>query len=122
MNNETQPTPEQLAKWREEFEAQLLPATEMTRDVFGTYCLNGLERQWQGYLRAKQESEQAMKLAKFGAMALSSEILMYHSHETITDAIACGLLVEDAHQGDTIYGVGYAPNIEATIKELLNEQ
>ena len=42
----TTPTTEQLAQWRTEFEAQLLPATEMTRDVFGKYCLNGLERQW----------------------------------------------------------------------------
>lgn len=54
-------TPEQLAKYRQEFEMQLLPATEMTLDVMGKYHLNGLENQWQGYLRAKQESEKSIK-------------------------------------------------------------
>lgn len=64
-------TPEQLKQWREEFELQLLPATETTRDVMGKYCLNGLETQWQGYLRRCQETEQIMNLAKFGAMVLN---------------------------------------------------
>lgn len=46
--------PEQKDQWRAEFESQLLPATEMTLDVFGKYCLSGLETQWQGFLRDKQ--------------------------------------------------------------------
>lgn len=61
-------TPEQLQAWRKEFEAQLLPATEMTLDVMGKYWLNGLETQWQGYLRAKQETEQAIKNARKQAL------------------------------------------------------
>lgn len=50
MNNETQPTPEQLAKWREEF------------------ISTTIESMWQGYIHAKQENEQALKDARKQAL------------------------------------------------------
>ena len=109
-------TPEQLAKYRDAAESVWM-AEGRTHWV----NMSGFDNYLAGYVRAKQEAEQAMKLAKFGAMVMDSKILMYHDSETITDAIACELLVDDAHRGDTVYGISYAPNIEAKIKELLNE-
>lgn len=104
-------TPEQLAKWREEFEMQLLPATEMTRDAFGNYCLNGLEKQWQGYLRRCQKTEQIMKLAKFGAMII--ENIFPDDPELFSGWMVEAGLLDKQHE--------YTPNIKATIKELLND-
>lgn len=107
-------TPEKLTKYRETAESVWM-AEGRTHWV----NMSGFDNYLAGYLRAKQETEQIMKLAKFGAMVMDSKILMYQDSETITDAIACELLVDDAHHGDTVHGISYAPNIEATIKEIL---
>ena len=53
-------TPEQLAKYRKEFEkTETNPYLEKT--VLGMYAVTSIENRWQGYLRAKQETEQAIK-------------------------------------------------------------
>ena len=95
----TQPTPEQLAKWTQEFllEQPAIYTRDNPRFIH--------DAELKGYLRAKQETEQAMKLAKFGAMVCSANKII----ELPAMAEKCG-----------IYKNGkIAPNIEATIKELL---
>ena len=53
-------TPTQLAKYREDFEkTETNPYLEKT--VLGMYAVTSIENRWQGYLRAKQETEQAIK-------------------------------------------------------------
>lgn len=103
--------PEQLAKYREKFEkTETNPYLEKT--VLGMYAVTSIENRWQGYLRAMQETEQAMKLAKFGAMVLSTYKEGYVSDEEIGNfALSRGCVAQPIE--------AYAPNIEATIKELL---
>ena len=104
----TQPTPDKLAKYREEFEkTETNPYLEKT--ALGMYAVTSIENRWQGYLRAKQETEQVMKLAKFGAMVAQNGTMSL-SH----DAYKSGVFA-DANFGSL------APNIETTIKELLND-
>lgn len=59
-------TPEQIAKWREEFEATYLPEHLLQRH--GVYIDRDIQHSWQGYLRAKQETEQAVKDARRQAL------------------------------------------------------
>lgn len=60
-------TPEQLAKWREEFEkTETNPYLEKT--VLGMYAVTSIENRWQGYLRRCQETEQALKDARKQAL------------------------------------------------------
>lgn len=54
-------TPEQLAKWREEFESGYRMCS---RYVNGMYNDAAIHCNWVGYLRAKQETEQAIKNAE----------------------------------------------------------
>ena len=56
-------TPYQLAKWREEFETNTKPH-KLVRYSGGAYQLDYMEDTWTGYLRAKQENEQAIKDAR----------------------------------------------------------
>ena len=144
-------TPTQIAEWREAFEAAwpgfysaktdgvydregrqsewegyLRARTEQSTEITELKAkLAGAEAEVaalkQGLHRADEKLAEVMPLAKFGAMTMNGNILMYHKQETITDAISCGLLVDDAHHGDTIYGVTYAPSIEATIEQLLKD-
>lgn len=69
-------TPKQLQAWREEFEKTEW-STELKRNPSGYYANNYIEGVWQGYLRAKQETEQIMKLAKFGAEVLANTQFTY---------------------------------------------
>lgn len=102
----TQSTPEQLAKWREEFEkTETNPYLEKT--VLGMYAVTSIENRWQGYLRAKQETEQAMKLARFGAMVI---------RDPSNGSIDKREILQYAILADVI-----SDEIEATIKELLND-
>jgi hypothetical protein len=107
-------TPEQLAKYRKEFEkTETNPYLEKT--VLGVYAVTSIENRWQGYLRAKQETEQAMKLAKFGAMVAHFQFNKGGCSEACIQDTAdeCGLFLNRADE--------FAPNIEATIKELQND-
>lgn len=105
----TQPTPEQIKKWREDAEAI------WTKD----HTLNSpypKQHFIEGYLRAKQETEQAMKLAKFGAMILSNYQGGYVSDTEIgAAALTCECIMGLEENNK------FAPNIEATIKRLLND-
>ena len=107
-------TPEQLAKWREEFESIYHPS-DCTIRFNNRYANLNLEGFWQGYLRRCQETEQAMKLAKFGAMVLSTYKEGYVSDEEIGNfALSSGCITQPIE--------AYAPNIEATTEQLLKEQ
>lgn len=56
-------TPEQLQAWREDFEAIYdKPALAERRE--GVYLLGVTQLTWEGYRRAKQETEQAIKDAE----------------------------------------------------------
>ena len=100
-------TPEQLAKWRE--------------DAKYNYCNDDnirpedgdVDHYVAGYVYAKQETEQAMKLAKFGAMVLSK--FDYPDQEEIASELDL-LRFDDRKQQYEL-----AAGIEATIKELLND-
>ena len=68
-------TPEQLQAWREEFEAIYdKPALAERRE--GVYLLGVTQLTWEGYRRAKQETEQLNEgilfLAKFAAQTIAS--------------------------------------------------
>ena len=52
--------PEQLAKWREEFE-ESLPIGERHRLPSQGYASFRIEFEWRGYLRRCQETKQALK-------------------------------------------------------------
>lgn len=90
--------PKQLAKWREDANAVYLKDTNI--DFFDT----AKDHYIAGYLRRCQETEQIMKLAKFGAYLITSG---YSEHD---DEAAFGL----REIGKPLY-----PNIETTIKDLL---
>ena len=98
-------TPEQLTKWREEAYLSLTKEPDNWGIDGGGYEA--------GYLRAKQETEQAMKLAKFGAMVLSK--FDYPDQEEIASELDL-LRFDDRKQQYEL-----AAGIEATIKELLND-
>ena len=99
-------TPEQLAKWREDARAEYLNDDNIRVEDIAE------EHYVAGYLRAKQETEQVMKLAKFGAMVLFTYKEGYVSDEEIGNfALSSGCITQPIE--------AYAPNIEATIKELL---
>ena len=110
-------THEQLQAWRAQFEADL-PEHKTRKFESGTYNLNYIADMWAGYLRAKQETEQAMKLAKFGAMVAKSHASGdFIEAEDLTAALLASGCAEEHIKGK----IDYAPNIEATIKELLND-
>lgn len=106
-------TPEQLAKYKEEFgKTYAIPSEFIDSAITDS---RGIGQHWQGYLRAKQETEQAMKLAKFGAMVLSTSM-----SAAAGIGIDAGVLVTKAPSSEAnLFDIEYAPNIEATIKELL---
>ena len=105
-------TPEQLAKWREEFESKLKGDDRMSYCSTSRPFVNkSIQSEWQGHLRAKQETEQAMKLAKFGAMVI--ENLFPDDPELFADWMVEAGLLDKQHE--------YTPKTEATIKELLND-
>lgn len=107
-------TPEQLQAWREQFEAKHKPH-KLTRYSGGAYQLDYMEDMWAGYLRAKQENEQVMKLAKFGAMVaashMSGDLL---DGDDFTDGMLAVELLLDV-DGSTKFVDG----IESTIMEVL---
>lgn len=119
-------TPEQLAKWRGEFESAYstaeLKRTERNDNgtIFLEYENVYLSKEWQGYLRRAQENEQIMKLAKFGAMVMDSKLLMRHDYGTIDRAIEAGLLSDNDKDGLVLRNIEYVDGTEATIKDLLN--
>jgi uncharacterized small protein (DUF1192 family) len=64
---------------------------------------------------------EVMPLAKFGAMTIGSDIQAYHHIETISHAIAAGIIVDDEGHGDPLNDTKYADGIEATITKLLKD-
>lgn len=114
-------TPEQLAKWLGEFEStystEELKRTE--RNDNGTLFLEYenvyRSKEWQGYHRRCQETEQAMKLAKFGAMVLRT----YAHNGDITEEQVNSAAKETLCMHDAKAFTVFSPNTEATIKELL---
>ena len=80
-------TPEQLAKWREEFESKLKGDDRMSYCSTSRPFVNkSIQSEWQGYLRAKQETEKAIKDARKQALEESIEI---------ADAWAMEYVIED---------------------------
>lgn len=79
-------TPEQLAKWREEAYLALNNEPDNWGIDGGGYEI--------GYLRAKQECEQVLKLAKFGAMVIRNQYLD-DKEQFISQLQSCG--VADMH-------------------------
>lgn len=105
-------TPEQLAKWREEF-AKAFPDRLLSASHG---VVNDNDYVFAGYLRRCQETEQAMKLAKFGAMVAKSHADGdFIQAEDLTTALLCSGSAVEPIKGK----IDYATNIEATIKELL---
>jgi hypothetical protein len=110
------PTPEQLA--------------QLTNDAKLAYFNDGtigishkpIEAYVSGYLRARTEQATeiaALKaLAKFGAMVLGSRILMFQPSSVTSHALKAGVLVSG---NGNLQAVSYAPNIEATIEQLLKD-
>ena len=105
-------TPEQLAKWREAF----LKAYNLPKDSGEAgYVHYGMQSEWQGYLRAKQENEQAMRLARFGAMVAASHTAGdLIDGDDLTDGMLAAELIVDI-DGNT----NYADGIELIIMEVL---
>ncbi len=68
-------TPEQLAKWREEFEATYGVNKVAIKQISGIYADWNVECEWQGYLLAKQETEQAVKDARRQTLEDAASIL-----------------------------------------------
>lgn len=109
-------TPEQLQAWRVKFESFYSDEREclLTRDAnSGEYVNEAIDSAWMGYLRAKQETDQAMKLAKFGAYILehTNGGHDFESEELWDTAEFYGLLNQELNAPDE--------DVEATIKELL---
>lgn len=105
MTNETQ-----LAKYREDAQKvwdEQNRAHWVNMSDFDNYAA--------GYIRAKQENERAMKLAKFGAMVLQT----YTKNGDITEAQVNESAKESGCMHDAKAFTVLLPNIEATIKELL---
>lgn len=103
-------TPEQLIKWRKEFESRYSKQTIEGRvDV---YKIPFIEGQWKNFLEEKAEEihkENTLKLAKFGALVMRDfknlTAVKINTHALAQDFIVNGSEVN--------------PHIEATIKELL---
>ena len=91
----TTPTPEQLKQWREEFERPTHNATPMlaillyARETDCEYANNYVESEWQGFLRAKTDMLDMMKLARFGARVLANTQFTYAEVRDL--AIECGV-------------------------------
>ena len=79
MANEIKPTPEQVAKWREKFEATSFDG-DYGYEIYGSeyasagyYKNRALEYKWQGYLRAMTEqSAEIAELRESQTMALDT--------------------------------------------------
>ena len=109
MTNPTQPTPEQLARWHEDAD------TAYARDLDVHISSPSREAYTAGYIYGKQENEQALKLAKFGAMVAISYVngdRFVPVHEL--DNLARIYSVVDSASV-------FTSDIKATIKELLND-
>jgi hypothetical protein len=84
------------------------------------------EEQIAGYIRARAEIAElkaklaeVMPLAKLGAMTMKTEsCLAYHRTGLLLNAFACGVVVDT---DDVLSFFRYAPNIEATIEQLLED-
>lgn len=103
-------TPEQLQAWREEFEStiNLTHMNQVSVREKMVYFDRELECHWQGYLRRCQETEQIMKLAKFGAMVIESQ-------EFLTEmAVKAGVLEANPESDGYRYTIS-----QSEIKELL---
>jgi hypothetical protein len=122
------PSPEQIAKWREELEVACDEATPL--DIFGNYIYYKHDLLFRGYVLAstKQATEIAalkaqiaelMPLAKFGAMVIDGRVLMFQPFNITSDALKAGVLISDG--GCPIQAITYAPNIEAIITKLLKD-
>ena len=115
-------TPEQITKWREEFETNHKPQM-ITRYVDGSYQLDYMEDMWTGYLRAC--TEQAGEIAELKAkLAEVMPLARFGAHMTSYVGGVCfaraSQINEAAHRSGVILSnLAYAPNIEATITKLL---
>lgn len=87
---------EQLARWREEFEKPTHITTPMLaillykRELDSEYSNNYVEAEWRGYLRAQQETEQAVKdackQALEAVLALSQYRPFHDGERTISES------------------------------------
>lgn len=98
MNNETQPTPEQLATCRKEF-AKAFPARPLSE--YGAPPSNN-DYVFVGYIRAKQENEQELKAARKLALQESIE-LCSNTMQAIEDPLAKlgGEILQSCNPGTT---------------------
>lgn len=102
-------TPQQLQSWREEFEAPLILLLAYLKRLpqrQEEYVSVTFESMWQGYLRRCQETEQIVKLARFGAS------LIRDGYFEADDALSAGLM-------DASYK--FKPEIQDTVEQLLKE-
>lgn len=104
-------TPEQLAKLENEASRAAIEWWQENDSRIGAGRIDAYKA---GYLRAKQANEQAMNLAKFGAMVLSAYKEGYVSDEKIGNFALSSRCITKPIEA-------YEPNIEDTIKELLND-
>lgn len=114
-------TPEQLQAWREEFEKTPTKG-EFGFELLGTfYAREGeyrnrvLADEFKGYLRRCQETEQIMKLAKFGAMVTASHMSgdLLDGDDFTDGMLTVELLI------DTDGNTNFVDGIESTIMEIL---
>lgn len=115
-------TPEQLAQWRIKFESRY--DISQLGKVYDRYLNQDVREAWGNYVEARedtlQETEQMMKLAKFGAMVLKHDHQEYFCDEEVGNfANNAGLTVRTTSNG--IRSSSYGPNIEATIEQLSKE-
>jgi hypothetical protein len=146
------PSPEQIAEWRETFEKnETNPYLEIT--AIGMYAVTSIENRWQGYLRARTEQAteiaalkaqiaELMPIAKFGALtlrrhragdgnndvefdelaqdAISSKVTL---EVRVTEACSefCSCVDYVGENGFPTICLQSAPNIEATIEQLLKD-
>ena len=112
----TQPTSEQLAKWREEFESPYHPDDCVIIGFNNHYSNLNLEGVWQGYLRRCQENvtEIAGRDAEIAALKQG----LYRAEQAIKDARKQAL--EDASAAFFGAYPNQGDNVRA-FKELLND-
>jgi hypothetical protein len=117
------PTPEQITKWREAFEA-ISAATPMLSIVLyaknddGGYIHHRVESEWQGYLRdkTKQTTEIAALKAKIAELDNVSHALseMHHAHFNPN-------WFTDRKQGANAQFILWHGRAKATIEQLLKD-
>lgn len=118
------PTPEQIAEWREEFEKSL-PVGERQILPSQGYAIFRVEFEWRGYIRAR--TEQATEIAELKAKLAEVMPLARFGAEIANHLAGTGSITVSAMERMAARGVltqderEYAPNIEATIEQLLKD-